>query len=106
MRILLALIAAAGALGACQSEDEVKTKYRAQKNQECLETLRQNPDSAMLDAERFCGCVLDRQMAGKSGPELEKTAPTPEQTQEWGIACADASLRQGAAGGENLAKER
>ena len=93
MRILTGLSACCAALAACQSDDDLKAKYRAEKNQECLDSLRQSPGSAPLDAERFCGCVLDRQMAGKDAAELEKFVPSAQQKQEWGISCADASLR-------------
>lgn len=101
IRTLLALtfaLAGTAALAGCRSEDELKAEYRTGKSRECLDSLRQDPNSAMLDAERFCGCVLDRQMAGKSANELEKFAPTAQQKQEWGVQCADASLRPGALG--------
>lgn len=93
IRPLLALAVAAAGLTACQSDDELKADYRAEKNRECVESLRQSPNSALLDAGRFCGCVLDRQMAGKSASELKTFVPTDRQKQEWGIGCADASLR-------------
>jgi hypothetical protein len=93
MRILLGLIAAAGALGACQSEDDVRTRYRAEKHRECIDGLRQHPDSAKLDIERLCNCVLDRQMAGRSSSELKTFEPDKQQIDEWGVTCAEASLR-------------
>ena len=93
-RLLLpAFAAAAAGLAACQSDEERKAEYRAVKNRECAESLRQSPNAALLDAERFCSCVLDRQMADKSASELERFVPTAQQKQEWGIGCADASLR-------------
>lgn len=90
---LLVPIGFAAALAACQSDGERREAYRAEKNRECIDSLKANPKSVALDAERFCGCVLDRQMAGRTAAELKTFQPTPQQTQEWGITCADASLR-------------
>lgn len=87
---------AAGTLAGCRSEESIKADYRAEKSRECLDTLRQEPNAALLDADRFCGCVLDRQMAGRSAGDLQSFVPTAAQKQEWGVRCADASLRPGA----------
>lgn len=93
MRALFTLVVLAGAAAACQNDDELKSRYRAEKHRECVDGLRRHPNSARLDVERLCGCVLDRQMEGRSASELDTFVPNKQQINEWGVGCADASLR-------------
>ncbi|HEY0114867.1 MAG TPA: hypothetical protein VGB54_04020 [Allosphingosinicella sp.] len=99
MRIVLGLLAAAAtiAIGGCQSEASAKKQVREKAVSTCEADLQQRgPAAASLDAQKFCGCVADKMMEGRSVSDLQKFQPSPQQQQEWGVNCAMSSLRAGA----------
>jgi hypothetical protein len=93
MRLILFLLPALAMLAACRSQDRLAEDYRAQKSEECVASLSGTAASNVIDTDRFCGCVLDRRMAGKSAAELKAFQPSAAQKQEWAEQCVDASLR-------------
>jgi hypothetical protein len=78
MRILLAgFLCATAALGGCgtQSDNEMRASYRQRQVDECVAASRSAPTSGPFDWPLFCGCVVDRYMAGKSPSELSHPDP-------------------------------
>jgi hypothetical protein len=77
-RILLAgAVCATIALGGCgtQSDSEMRASYRQRQVDECVAASRNAPAPGPFDWPRFCGCVVDRYMAGKSAAELSHPDP-------------------------------
>jgi hypothetical protein len=73
MRLALTLTAAAVALTACQSEEQLKQTYRQQILSSC--TTEMAPRMASMpgiDAQRFCTCIADRSVTGRSAEDLRK----------------------------------
>jgi hypothetical protein len=78
MRILLAgALCATAALAGCgtQSDNEMRASYRQRQVDECVAASRTASTSGPFDWPLFCGCVVDRYMAGKSPAELSHPDP-------------------------------
>ena len=104
MRIMLVLAVAAGALAGCQSEEQVKQRLRAQAVEQCTSQAAQRQMAPGLDVNRFCACLADRTIAGRSVEELENMNASAGEAvgREAGAACmAEQGGAAPAAGGEN-----
>jgi hypothetical protein len=78
MRILLAgALFAIVILAGCgtQSDNEMRASYRQRQVDECVAASPGAPAGVPFDWPLFCGCVVDRYMAGKSPAELSHPDP-------------------------------
>lgn len=72
MRIILTLAVAAAALAACQSEEQLKERYKTEVVSSCTSRMNQQGGGATgLDVARFCSCLAERSMAGRSVQDLQ-----------------------------------
>jgi hypothetical protein len=71
MRIILTLAVAGAALAACQSEDQLKQRFKSETVASCTSGMNQRGTVPGLDVSRFCNCLADRTMAGRSVQDLQ-----------------------------------
>lgn len=71
MRIILTLAVAGAALAACQSEDQLKQRFKTETVASCTSGMNQRGSPPGLDVARFCNCLADRTVAGRSVEDLE-----------------------------------
>jgi hypothetical protein len=70
MRIILTLAIAGVALAACESEDQLKQRFKTETVSTCTSGMNQRGTVPGLDVARFCNCLADRTMAGRSVQDL------------------------------------
>lgn len=102
MRALL-LVALVALAGCGEFDDSFRNSFREKSVESCTAEARAQlarsgavlPDG--MDAERICGCAVDRLMAGKSAAELMRGEPEDRDQQRAVEECANQAL--GGAGG-------
>lgn len=109
MRILMvAGIASLALLAGCKSDEEILKEARTAGLERCKSQAKAQPTAPGIDTDRFCECLVEKSMAGRSVKDLEnmKEAEQKSVGEKAGSECIMQQLPAGgAAAGQSVPAE-
>ena len=81
MRILIAVgFTSLALLGGCKSDEQILAEARTQGLERCKTSPQAKQAPAGFDVDRFCTCLLDKTLSGKTVSQLENMKEAEQKT--------------------------
>ncbi len=106
MRIVITLgLASLALLAGCRSDEQILKEARASGLERCKSQAKSQQGMAGFDTDRFCTCLVDKTLTGKTVAQLEnmKEAEQKAAGEKAGAECAMQQMPAGAPAAQGAA---